>query len=73
MTFEEMQRIVLFAKKQRVRCLSLDGLTFELFPAGPRKQRTAKGAEPEGPAPIKIPSLDDVNKFIYENPEDKAE
>lgn len=74
MTLDEIKARVQFAKKNRIRALSVDGLSFEFFERSPRKTRTPKAVEGktalEGP---KLPSLDDINRFIYENPEDHKE
>jgi hypothetical protein len=72
MTFEEMQKVVRFAKASRLKSLSLDGLAFEFFERGPRKKRVSKSAEPEhmAPPPPKPITLDDINKFIYDQHED---
>lgn len=73
MTFEEIQKLILFAKGARVKSISFDGLTFELFERGRRKKRLPKvPPQPDQKIPQapKLPTLDDINKYIYENPED---
>lgn len=72
MNFDEMQRIVSFAKKARLKSITMDGVTFEFFERGPRKKRAPKSEEPSTPIrqEPKPPTLDDINKFIYDNREE---
>lgn len=79
MDFKEFKKIIAFAKKQGLKSLSLDGLHVEfqegyLAPQAMRKPK-AKAHDVKEPlvkAPDAAPTLDDINRFIYEDGEEHA-
>jgi hypothetical protein len=77
MDFKEFKKIILFAKKQGLKSLSMDGLHVEFgedIQRAPILQapKVSSAKEPLLRAPDPAPTLDDINKFIYAEGEEHA-
>lgn len=72
MTLNEIKAVIEYAKKSRVKSLTIDGLSFELFERQKREKRIKPTQPNEKTLPNdRLPTLDEINRFIYENPEEE--
>lgn len=76
MDFKEIKKIANFARRAGVKSIKMDGLELsfkdEIILTRERKPRlVGKPTEPEKtvPVPPPLPTLDDINRFIYEDTE----
>lgn len=78
MTIQQIKQLVLFAEAKNIKYLNYEGLNFEFFDRvkaptheEPRPLVSAAPIAPERiiPPPDPGPTLDQINEYIYKDPE----
>lgn len=68
MTAAELKDLILFARRNRVKSISIDGASFELFTPGKKQPKAESNPEKPTVSIPKLPTLDQINDFIYTDP-----
>lgn len=79
MDFKEAKRVINFARRNGIKTMKLGDLevTFHDAIVFPQRARTSKAQEPVAadksiPAPAPAPTLQQINDFIYKEPDGTA-
>lgn len=73
MELDKLKEIVRFAKRNRIKSITVDGFSLELAPR--KKKKIQAPIDPQPSKPIQtlppIPTLDQINDWIHNNPEEQ--